>query len=266
MTQISSHPPMIEAAPLAELEGIRHGFFTREGGVSDGIFGSLNCGLGSSDSAEAVSENRRRAAAALGAAREALTTIHQVHGTNVVPVETGWSHGEAPKADGMVTNRRGIVLGILTADCAPVLFADPQAGVIGACHAGWRGALDGIVETTVAAMERLGADRAAIRAAIGPTIAQDSYQVGPEFRDRFVAEDAENGRFFRPDDEDRFRFDLPGYIADRLKASKIERVVSVGRDTCAESEILFSYRRSTQKGEPDYGRALSAIVLLPGPD
>jgi YfiH family protein len=260
----SSHPPMIEAARLADLGGIRHGFFTREGGVSDGIFTSLNCGFGSSDRADAVAENRRRVTGALGADSAKLTTVYQVHGTTVVPVEKSWDHSDSPKADGMVTNQDGIVLGILTADCAPVLFADAQAGVIGACHAGWRGALDGIVEATIAAMERLGASRAAIHAAIGPTIAQDSYQVGPEFRDRFIDGDTANNKFFRPDDEDRFRLDLPGYVADRLTASKVGMIDSVGHDTCADSSKLFSYRRSTLNGAPDFGRALSAIALQRG--
>jgi YfiH family protein len=255
---------MIEAAPLAGLGGIRHGFFTREGGVSDGIFTSLNCGFGSSDSADAVAENRRRVTAALNANIDKLTTVHQIHGITVIPVETSWAHGDAPKADGMVTNQSGIVLGISTADCSPVLFADAQAGVIGACHAGWRGALDGVLEATVAAMERLGASRAAIRAAIGPTIAQDSYQVGPEFRDRFINQKAQNERFFRPDDEDRHRFDLPGYVANRLENSRIGVVESVGHDTCADTSRLFSYRRSTLNGEPDFGRALSAIALQRG--
>jgi polyphenol oxidase len=261
MNDKSSHPPMIEAAPLTDLDGIRHGFFTREGGVSDGIFTSLNCGFGSSDRTDAVAENRHRVTTALGADADRLTTVYQVHGTAVVPVQRSWRHGDAPKADGMVTNQSGVVLGILTADCAPVLFADAQAGVIGACHAGWRGALDGIVEATIAAMERLGARREAIQAATGPTIAQDSYQVGPEFRDRFVKARAANNRFFQADDEDRFRFDLPGYVSERLQESRIGWIESVGCDTCAETSQFFSYRRSTLAGEQDFGRALSAIAL-----
>lgn len=264
MNGTSSPPPLIEAAALTGLDGIRHGFFSRKGGVSKGVYTSLNCGFGSSDSADSVAENRRRATIALDSAADDLTTIYQIHGTNVVTVDKSWHYDDAPKADGMVTNRGGIVLGILTADCAPVLFADAQAGVIGACHAGWRGALDGIVEATVAAMEQLGASRAAIRAAIGPTIAQDSYQVGPEFRDRFIDQTAANDRFFGPDDEDRHRFDLPGYVGNRLEASGIGVVESVGRDTCADSDTLFSYRRSTLNGEPDFGRALSAIALPRG--
>lgn len=261
MTQQTLHRPTIRSAPLSALDRVRHGFFTREGGVSSGLFSSLNCGFGSSDDTAAVAENRRRATASLGAANDALTTVYQVHGTAVVQVETGWAHGDAPKADGMVTDREGIVLGILTADCAPVLFADATAGVIGACHAGWRGALDGIVEATVAAMVQLGAQRSAIHAAIGPCIAQQSYQVGPEFRDRFLDAQADTTRFFQADDGDRFRFDLPGYVTGRLEDSGIGTVDTTDDDTCAESGRLFSYRRSTLSGEADFGRALSAITL-----
>lgn len=261
MNERTPRPPAIQSVPLTALGRVRHGFFTREGGVSSGLFSSLNCGFGSSDDAAAVAENRRRATVSLGAADDALTTVYQVHGTAVVPVETGWDHGDAPKADGMVTNREGVVLGILTADCAPVLFADEQAGVIGACHAGWRGALDGIVEATVTAMEGLGARRRGIHAAIGPCIAQQSYQVGPEFRDRFLDANADTTRFFEADDGDRFRFDLPGYVADRLKGSHIGTVGTTDSDTCAETGRLFSYRRSTLSGEADFGRALSAITL-----
>ena len=261
MKQQTPHPPTIQAAPLSGLNRVRHGFFTREGGVSDGLFTSLNCGFGSSDDTAAVAENRRRATVSLGAAADALTTVYQVHGTAVVPVETGWNHGDAPKADGMVTNREGVVLGILTADCAPVLFADAAAGVIGACHAGWRGALDGIVEATISAMEQLGARRRDVHAAIGPCIAQASYQVGPEFRDRFLEARADTARFFEADDGDRFRFDLPGYVTVRLQESKIGVIDATEGDTCAETGRLFSYRRSTLSGEADFGRALSAITL-----
>lgn len=261
MTRQTPHPPTIRSAPLSGLDRVGHGFFTREGGVSSGLFTSLNCGFGSSDDAAAVAENRRRATVSLGAADDALTTVYQVHGTAVVPVQTSWAHGDAPKADGMVTDREGIVLGILTADCAPVLFADATAGVIGACHAGWRGALDGIVEATVEAMEQLGAQRSAIHAAIGPCIAQQSYQVGPEFRDRFLDAQADTARFFEADDGDRFRFDLPGYVTGRLKDSGIGTVETTDGDTCADTGRLFSYRRSTLRGEADFGRALSAITL-----
>lgn len=261
MNRNTPHPPTIQSAPLSGLERVRHGFFTREGGVSDGLFTSLNCGFGSSDDAAAVAENRRRATVSLGADDDALTTVYQIHGTAVVPVETGWDHSDAPKADGMVTNREGVVLGILTADCAPVLFADAQAGVVGACHAGWRGALDGIIEATVEAMERLGAGRRDIHAAIGPCIAQRSYQVGPEFRDRFLNTAPDTARFFEADDGDRFRFDLPGYVTGRLKDSNIGTIDTTDGDTCADTGRLFSYRRSTLSGEPDFGRALSAITL-----
>jgi hypothetical protein len=261
MTQQRPPLPNIEAPVLTGTKNVRHGFFTREGGVSGGLYLSLNCGFGSDDEAANVTENRRRVCGTLGVPAEALITPYQVHGTNVVTVERAWPHGDAPQADGLATNVPGIALGILTADCAPVLLADREAGVIGACHAGWRGALDGIIDATLTAMDRLGARRPTIAAAIGPCIARKSYQVGPEFRDRFLAADDGNDRFFTGDDDGRYRFDLPGFVLDCLTRAGIADACWVGLDTCAEERRLFSYRRSTQNGEPDFGRGLSAIVI-----
>jgi YfiH family protein len=241
---------------------VRHGFFTREGGVSGGFYASLNCGLGSGDDPAAVAENRRRAAAALGVAADGLVTAYQVHGIEVAVVDRPWNAAERPKVDALVSRTPGVALGVLAADCAPVLFADPEAGVIGACHAGWRGALAGIVEATVAAMEDIGARRPDIRAALGPCIAQPSYEVGPEFRDTFRAADPANDGFFVAGARTgRFMFDLPGYVLDRLARARLGSVASLALDTCAEEARLFSYRRSTLKGERDFGRGLSAIAL-----
>ncbi len=253
--------PKIEAPALIRAKGVRHAFFTREGGVSGGLYQSLNCGFGSDDDPANVAENRRRVCGALDVSAKALVTPYQVHGTNVVVVGQPWSHDAAPRADGMVTCVPGIALGILTADCAPVLFADRDAGVIGACHAGWRGALDGIIDATLTAMNGLGARRSHICAAIGPCIAQISYQVGPEFRDRFLAADADNDEFFEGDDEGRYRFDLPGFVFERLNRAEIADASWIELDSCIEDQRLFSYRRSTHKGEADFGRGLSAIVL-----
>jgi hypothetical protein len=253
-------PPIIES-PALTADGVRHAFFTRQGGVSTGLYGSLNCGFGSDDDPAHVAENRRRAAGVIEVDDDALVTAYQIHGTSVVNVEAPWRRGDAPRADGMVTRVPGIALGILTADCAPVLFADQRAGVIGACHAGWRGVLDGIVEATLIAMERLGASPSDVRAAIGPCIAQQSYQVGPEFRETFVAAAASNAIHFVTDDEGRYRFDLAGYVAGRLRDAGVSQATWVGLDNCAEAGRLFSYRRSVLAGEPDFGRGLSAIML-----
>lgn len=260
----TSPPPALEADSLAGLAGVRHGFFTRAGGVSGGIYASLNCGLGSGDDPAAVAENRRRAARALGVAADHLLTAYQVHSADVVTVERPWE-GDRPKVDGMVTRTTGIALGVLAADCAPVLFADPQAGVIGACHAGWRGALSGVVEATVTAMERLGADRRRTRAALGPCIAQASYEVGPEFRANFVAADVESARFFIDSARaGHFMFDLPGYVLSRMARAGVAQSGHLAFDTCAEETRLFSYRRTCLRGDADFGRGLSAIALPPG--
>lgn len=252
---------MIASAALAS-PGLRAAFFTREGGVSQGLYAALNCGYGSGDDAHAVRENRRRAMALLDLPADALVTLYQVHSPTVLAVEAPWAPGEAPKADGAVTARRGLALGILTADCAPVLFADAEAGVIGAAHAGWRGALDGVLEATVTAMAKLGASPARIRAAIGPCIAQASYEVGPEFHARFAEADPVNAALFRPSGRaGRHLFDLAGYVRSRLEGLQLAEVVAAGGDTAAEPERYFSYRRATLAGETDYGRLLSAIAL-----
>lgn len=244
--------------------GIRHAFFTRRGGVSEGLFASLNCGFGSRDEPRKVEENRAIGAAALGLGPDRLVSCHQVHGTATVTVERPWRREQNPKADAMVTRVPGIALGILAADCAPVLFADPAARVIGAAHGGWRGALAGVVEATVTAMVALGARVERIRAGIGPCIGQKSYEVGPEFHAAFAAADRESGRFFAPAERDgHFLFDLPGYIAHRLRRLDLAAVAQSGHDTAAEEALFFSYRRACLRGEADYGRGLAAIALAP---
>jgi YfiH family protein len=248
-------------APLQAL-GISAAFFTREGGVSEGLYAALNCGYGSGDDPEAVRENRRRAMERFDLSPDALVTLYQVHSPTVVEVEQPWRPGGAPKADGMVTAKRGLALGILTADCAPVLFADAQAGVIGAAHAGWRGAFTGVLEETVAAMTRLGASPGKIRAAIGPCIAQSSYEVGPEFHERFVGADSDNAAFFRPSSRrSHHLFDLGGYVTRRLESLGLAEILTTGEDTAADAARYFSYRRATLAGEKDYGRLLSALAL-----
>jgi hypothetical protein len=243
-------------------DAIRHAYFTREGGVSEGMFASLNCGFGSADDPDNVARNRAIAMDRLGLAENRLVTCHQVHSAVVLTVETPWRRQESPRADGMATARPGIALGVLAADCAPVLFADPEAWVIGAAHGGWRGALTGVMEATVAAMAGLGANPSRIRAGIGPCIAQQSYEVGPEFPGRFVAIDDSSAGFFVPAARDgHFRFDLPGYIAHRLARLGLGAVECAPHDTVADPERFFSYRRAYLTGEPDYGRALAAIAL-----
>ena len=255
---------MMLRAGLLESPAVRHGFFTREGGVSTGIFASLNCGLGSSDDPEAVRENRRRAMEALGLGIDALATVHQVHSADAVTVEQPWPQAERPRVDAMVTKRQGLALGILTADCAPVLFADERAGVIGAAHAGWRGAVGGVLEATIAAMEREGASRKSIVAAIGPCIGFGSYEVGPEFPAPFLAQDPDNARFFRNSvRHNHYMFDLPGYVRSRLAAAGVAHIDATGGDTAREDERFFSYRRMCIKGEKQFGHLLSAICLAP---
>jgi YfiH family protein len=241
---------------------IRHAFFTREGGVSDGIFASLNCGFGSGDDPDKVARNRAIAMERLGLGIDRLVTCRQVHSATVVPVAAPWRREDSPSADAMVTTEPGIALGVLAADCAPILFADTEAGVIGAAHGGWRGALDGVAEATVAAMVARGARAARIRAAIGPCIGQDSYEVGPEFPPRFVSVDGDNGAFFTPAPrQGHFRFDLGGYIAHRLGRLGLAAIERAPCDTAADAGQFFSYRRACLTGERDYGRSLAAIVL-----
>ncbi|PKP77672.1 MAG: peptidoglycan editing factor PgeF [Alphaproteobacteria bacterium HGW-Alphaproteobacteria-3] len=253
---------MLKAKPFEVLSQVRHGFFTREGGVSKGIYASLNCGYGSNDDGECVRENRARVALKLGAEPEKLLTAYQVHSPDVAVVTEAWTPGTAPQADAMVTAEPGIALGILTADCAPVLFADERAHVIGAAHAGWKGAIGGVLEATVDAMTRLGAERNRIVAAIGPCISKEAYEVGDDFRDRFVEADGDNAKWFAPSPNDgHFMFDLPGYAGARLEAADIGTIAVVGRCTYKEPKRFFSYRRSTHREEPDYGRQISAVML-----
>ena len=238
-----------------------HGFFTRQGGVSTGPFASLNCSLSGQDARDAVLENRARAARALGAAPENLVGLHQVHGALAVPVREPWQPGHGPQADAMVTDQPGIALGIVTADCAPVLFHDEQAGVIGAAHAGWRGAVCGVLEATIAAMRDLGARN--IAAAIGPCIAQDSYEVGADLRDAVLAQNSANARFFAPGRRaERWQFDLPGYCAARLGAAGLTGLAVTGHDTCARDDEFFSHRRRTLSGGGPIGHQVSVIALV----
>jgi polyphenol oxidase len=242
--------------------GLRHGFFTRAGGVSGGLFASLNCGFGSGDTESNVAENRRRVAAEVGAAPERLITCYQFHSAEAVVVDKPWRHADRPRADAMATRETGIALGILTADCAPVLFADAEARVIGAAHAGWRGALSGVLEATVAAMVTLGAAPERIAAGIGPCIGRASYEVGPEFPAPFLAADPANLDFFvAAPRAGHFLFDLAGYVARRLEHLGLASVEQSGGDTAAEPARFFSYRRACLQKEPDYGRELSVISI-----
>lgn len=241
-------------------EGIRHGFFTRVGGVSGGIYAGLNVGTGSNDDPASVTENRRRVSSWMGVPQDRLVTVHQVHSPDVVVVDAPF-RGERPRADAMVTDRPGLALGVLAADCGPVLYADPQARVIGAAHAGWKGALTGVLEATIEAMERLGARRDRIAAVLGPSISQQNYEVGSEFLDRFAAADPANGAYFSPSAKPgHHMFDLNGYTLDRLKAAGVA-AYGLGLCTYADEALFFSYRRTTHRAEPDYGRQISAIVL-----
>jgi YfiH family protein len=241
-------------------QGIRHGYFTRQGGVSDGIYRGLNTGPGSDDDQDRVRENRRRVAAWMRVAPERLLTCHQIHSPDVV-VAKGPFPGSRPRADALVTDRPGLAVCASTADCGPVLFADPQARVVGVAHAGWRGALTGVLENTIAAMEGLGARRANIVAVLGPSIGPKNYEVGPEFVDRFIEADAANAVYFAPSgNAGHALFDLPRYTVDRLSRAGIT-AEALGRCTYAEEDLFYSYRRGTHRGEQDYGRQISAIAL-----
>jgi hypothetical protein len=249
-------------APSLSAENIRHGFFTRQGGVSEGIYESLNGGIGSNDAPDKVKENRTRMAAALGVAPAQFVTCYQIHSPDVIVAEQPWTRENSPRADAIVTRVPGLAIGVTTADCGPILFADADAHVIGAAHAGWKGALTGVLEATIAAMEKLGAKRAHISAAIGPLIRQPNYEVGAEFMDRFRAADASNAAFFKPAArENHAMFDLPGYIKARLERAEIKSVEDLGLCTYAEPARFFSYRRTTHRAEPDYGRHVNAIAL-----
>lgn len=253
----------IAATNLDDANGIAHAFFGRKGGVSDGIYTSLNCGPGSGDARENVIENRSRALAALSPACRGLATLYQVHGAEAVIVREPWEIGQSPRADAMVTDREGMALGILTADCAPVLLADQKARVIGAAHAGWKGALAGVIESVIVAMEGLGAQRVHIAAAIGPCISQANYEVGEDLHARVLDANARDARFFAPADRTgHWRFDLLGYARARLEAAGVPNIASFGLCTYAQDAAFFSYRRATHRGEPDYGRQLSAIALV----
>jgi YfiH family protein len=255
-------PDFLESRDLAGLPGIRHAFFTRRGGVSEGIYATLNGGLGSHDAPDHVAENRGRMSRHLGVAEAALVSLYQVHSPAVVVVDGPIALADRPKADGMVTRVPGLALGIATADCGPILFADARNRVVGAAHAGWKGALGGVIEATVAAMEGLGAERGQIVAVLGPTIAQPSYEVGPDFLVRFRAEAAGFERFLGPGTRaDHAQFDLPGFVLARLGEAGIARSADLGRCTYAEPDLFYSYRRTTHRGEADYGRLISAIAL-----
>lgn len=249
----------LEIITADALAPARHGFFTRHGGASSGVFAGLNCGTGSTDQSEMVAINRTRAAKAMNVQNDHLVSVHQIHSTHVVPVTAPLK--EKPRADALVTATSGLALSVLTADCLPVLFHDPDAGVIGAAHAGWRGALDGILESTLDAMETLGADRQDIVAIIGPSISQSAYEVGPEYLDDFLADDPDTSRFFANGTGDRMLFNLPGYGVNRLRLAGIGHAEWTRHCTYSDAGRFFSYRRSTHAKEADYGRLIAAITL-----
>ena len=254
---------MTDSPLLSAIPGLRHAFFTREGGVSDGVYASLNGGIGSQDDPARVTENRRRMAEQMGVAPEHFLSLWQIHSPNVVVATGPWQGATRPQADGIVTRTEGLAIGVTAADCGPILFVDPNARVIGAAHAGWKGALTGILESTVDAMEKLGAERSGIVAAIGPLIRQHSYEVGGEFVERFVEADAENALFFIPSTrEGHAMFDLAGFIRTRLENAGVLMIDDTGIDTYSD-ERFYSYRRSVHRKEPDYGRHVHAIVLEP---
>lgn len=253
--------PLI-ADTLETVAGVRHGFFTREGGVSSGLYTSLNCGFGSEDDKVAVAENRARVAAHLGAPKPHVLTPYQVHSAEAVIVDKAQAMEDLPRADALVTREPGLTIGVLSADCAPVLFADPDKRIVGAAHAGWRGAVSGILEATLARMEELGADRTRIIAAIGPCISQPNYEVGEDFEANLIAIDAANTKFFtRIPGETRPRFDLPGYVAARLRSADVGTLAVSAPCTYANESSFFSFRRTTHRSEANYGRQISAILV-----
>jgi polyphenol oxidase len=254
---------MIEARELSRHAVIRHGFFTREGGHSTGLFTSLNCGFGSGDDLGAVARNRQVVSEKLGTTPGGLLTVWQHHSADVVAVTSAWAPMESPRADAMVTALPGLAIAVLTADCAPILFVEPAARVIGAAHAGWKGALAGVTDATVAAMERLGASRSRITAVIGPTISQPAYEVGPELYDRFVDDHPANAQFFSPSlRRSHYYFDLPKYLEKRLSDAGIDTVVDLQVCTYRDEQRFFSFRRVTHRGQERYGRQISAICLI----
>lgn len=252
---------MLASSLLSAIPGLRHAFFTRDGGVSDGIYAGLNGGLGSNDDPARVAENRRRMAEQMGVAPAHLIGVHQIHSPDALVATGPWPGAARPKADAIVTRNEGLAISVTTADCGPILFVDPKARVIGAAHAGWKGALTGVLESTIDAMEKLGADRNGIVAAIGPLIRQPSYEVGSEFVERFINADAENALFFLPGERNgHSMFDLAGFIRMRLENAGILMIDDLGVDTYSD-ERFFSYRRSVHRKEPDYGRHVHAIAL-----
>ena len=253
---------MLQASLLSKLRGIRHGFFDRTGGVSHGLYATLNGGVGSNDEPGKVAENRTRMAAALGVTPERFLTPYQIHSPHVVVADAPWASDNRPRADALVTRTPSLAIGVSTADCGPLLFADAEARVIGAAHAGWRGAFTGVIEATVAAMEKLGADRSRIAVALGPTISQPNYEVGPEFMERFQAADPGNARFFAASERPGHAlFDLNGYIADRISRAGLASFEDLQLCTYADAARFYSFRRSTHLAESDYGRHINAIAL-----
>ncbi len=252
----------LTASSLAAIDGVAHGFFTRQGGVSRGIYASLNCGPGSRDDAASVQENRARVAEILGAEPTRLLSLSQKHTATAVIATAPWEAGKTPDADAAVTATPGLAIGVLSADCAPVLFCDGEAGVVGAAHAGWRGALSGIIEATVEAMTTLGASPERIVAVIGPAISQKAYEVGADYVERFLAEESGSAAFFATDEgSGEPHFDLAGYVGERLKRAGVGTISDLGLCTYCDESRLFSYRRSQHHGEDDYGRQISAILL-----
>ncbi|MFD1331332.1 peptidoglycan editing factor PgeF [Methylopila musalis] len=255
--------PTVESPALAGLPGVRHAFFTRAGGVSTGVLTSLNGGLGADDARENVLENRARMARTLGLEPGRIALPWQVHSADVAVATGPWAREQAPHVDAVVTSTPGLAVAVTIADCGPILFADPEARVVAAAHAGWQGAFKGVAEATLVEMERLGARRERVTAVLGPCIRQASYEVGPEFAARFVAQDADNARFFEPSGKPgQALFDLAGYVVARLTAAGVGTVDDVGLDTYADEDRFFSYRRATHRGEADYGRLVAAIALM----
>lgn len=255
--------PVVESEALKALPGVRHAFFTREGGVSGGIYAGLNGGLGSNDEPYAVRENRRRMTAHLGLEPGRLAVPWQVHSAQAVTATGPWVREESPHVDGVASSTAGLAAAVTIADCCPILFADPKARVVAAAHAGWKGAIGGVLEATLIEMEALGANRADVTAALGPCIRQQSYEVGPEFAARFTADDPDNARWFAPADRPGHSwFDLAGYVVERLQRAGVGHVDDVKLDTYSDEDRFFSFRRTTHRGEPDYGRMIAAITLV----
>ena len=253
---------MIKSSQLSSVDSIKHAFFTREDGVSGGVFAGLNCGYGSGDETANIDQNRTVAMAKLGLRRENLNTIYQIHSAHVVVADEAWSLDARPKADGIVTQTPDLAIGVMSADCTPVLFADHHASIIGAAHAGWKGALGGVLANTVSKMVEMGAERSQIAAAVGPCIHQESYEVGPEFRQSFMTEDEGFSAYFIASErDDHYLFDLPKFVVDRLQVLGLASVENVSVDTYADEQRFFSYRRATHRKEADYGRGLSAIAI-----